>query len=478
MIILQLHQRVDEKCVKNNENGFIKLEREGMNMKKKLLSTVMATTMAVSMLAGCGAETVQTTNVEDNATATAENVSNDTTQATATEEAKSPVDNLIAATEGTVDLTLWCAETTEYQTVMKELVDGFKATYPEVDFNITIGAESEANCKDDILVDIEAAADVFVFPDDQLYELVKAGALQSVDATYTYDPKTANAQSTVDAASMDGKLYAYPLTASNGYFLFYNKNVLSEEDVASWDSLLAAAEAQGKTVGMEVSGAWYLYGFFAGAGLEMYLGDDGANVCNWNATDTKYTGADVATAISEICKSPALKNCVNEDAQAFALNGEMIADVNGTWATTGFMEAYGDGYAATKLPAFTVNGESVQMGSFAGYKFVGVNAYSKNTGWAMLLAEYITNEDSQTKIGVATGEGPSNLVAAASEEIASAPALAALAAQSEYADLQRVGGNYWAPGATLGQALVEGAYDDVQALLDAAVEGITQPVAE
>ena len=31
----------------------------------------------------------------------------------------------------------------------------------------------------------------------------------------------------------------------------------------------------------------------------------------------------------------------------------MIADVNGTWATTGFQEAYGDGYAATKLPAMT-----------------------------------------------------------------------------------------------------------------------------
>lgn len=55
-------------------------------------------------------------------------------------------------------------------------------------------------------------------------------------------------------------------------------------------------------------------------------------------------------------------NCVKEDAQAFALNGQMIADVNGTWATTGFMEAYGDGYAATKLPAFTVNGDEVQRG--------------------------------------------------------------------------------------------------------------------
>lgn len=134
---------------------------------------------------------------------------------------------------------------------------------------------------------------------------------------------------------------------------------------------------------------------FAGAGLEMYRNDDGSNTCNWNAADTKYKGADVAAAITDICKNKAMVNCVNEDAQAFALNGEMIADVNGTWASNAFKEAYGDGYAAAKLPTFTVNGDQVQMGSYAGYKFVGVNAYSKNTGWAMLLAEYLTNEQSQ-----------------------------------------------------------------------------------
>lgn len=444
------------------------------NMKKKLLVSMLITSMVVAMTTGCGKnqeETInnqQVTNVTEKAEDIQEQKSNETL------DTNSAVSNLIASTDGTVKLTLWCSEIPAYQNVMKEIVDGFKSTYSDIDFDITIGAESEANCKDDVLTDVETAADVFIFPDDQLYDLVNAGALQSIDATYTYDPHTANSESTVTAATMNGKLYAYPLTASNGYFLFYNKNVLSEEDVASWDNLIAAAEKQGKKVGMEVSGAWYLYGFFSGAGLDMYRNDDGTNTCNWNATDTKYTGADVATAITNLCKSPAMVNCVNEDAQSFALNGEMIADVNGTWATNGFVEAYGDGYAATKLPTLTVNGDQIQMGSFAGYKFVGVNAYSSNPGWAMLLAEYISNEENQKKIGVATGEGPSNIAAAASEEIASAPALAALAAQSEYADLQRVGNNYWGPGATLGQALVEGNYTDVQQLLDDAVAGITQ----
>lgn len=431
-------------------------------MKKKIISVLMATAMVAGVLAGCAKAPATVDSQLPQVGTDDQTPSND------------PISNLIAATDGTVELTLWCDETPEYQATMAEIVKNFEAEYADVDFDITIGAESVVNCKEDVITDPEAAADVFVFADDQLQEMVKAGVLQSVDTTFTYDPAETNAPLTIEAATVDGKLYAYPMTASNGYFLFYDKNYLSEEDVASWDSLLAAAGEAGKTVGMEVSGAWYMYGFFSGAGLEMHLGDDDKNVCNWNTTDGKYTGADVATAITEICKQDALVNCANDEMQAFAKDGKMIAAVNGTWSTTVFQEAYGDGYAAAKLPTFTVNGDQVQMGSFAGFKFVGVNAYSDNTGWAMLLAEYITNEQSQLAIGVATGEGPANLKAAATPEIAELPALQALCAQSEFADVQRVGGKYWDPAGTLGKKLVEGDYSDVQALLDEAVAGITE----
>lgn len=442
-------------------------------MKKKVLSALLCVSMVATMVAGCGSSDETADNGDAAAPAT-EAETTDDAQAAASDDA---VANLIAATEGTVEIDLWCSELESYQTVMASLVEEFKAQYPDVDFNITIGSCSEADTKDRVLEDVEAAADVFVFADDQLQELVNAGALQAVETTFTYDVSTANSASTVEAASIDGTLYAYPLTASNGYFLFYDSSVFSEEDVASWDGLLAKAEEAGVKVGMDVGNAWYLYGFFAGAGLELSMNEDQSNTCNWNATDTTPTGADVATAISTICANSAFVACGNTDATASAANGEMKAYVDGTWDSSAFQDAYGEGFAATKLPTFTCAGEQVQMGSYAGYKFVGVNSYSDQVGWSMILAEYITNETSQAAIGAATGEGPANVVAASSEEILAQPALAALAAQAEYADLQRVGGAFWDPAASLGQNLVEGSNSDVQALLDEAVEGITQPVA-
>ena len=142
---------------------------------------------------------------------TTDNSSNDTAAATETaasdtKASDDAIANLIAATDGTVDIQLWCSELEAYQTVMKELTDKFQEQYSDVDFNITIGAVSEADAKDKILEDIDAAADVFVFADDQVNDLVNAGALQEVAATYTYDPKETNSAATVAAATKDGKL--------------------------------------------------------------------------------------------------------------------------------------------------------------------------------------------------------------------------------------------------------------------------------
>ena len=436
-------------------------------MKKKVLSVLLATSMVVS-LAACGSKETETTT--DNAASDNTAAATETADAADTTSADDAIANLIAATDGTVDIQLWCSELESYQTVMKELTDKFQEQYSDVDFNITIGAVSEADAKDKILEDIDAAADVFVFADDQVNDLVNAGALQEVAATYTYDPAETNSEATVAAATKDGKLYAYPLTASNGYFLYYDSSIFSDEDVASWEALEAKAEEAGVKVGMDVANGWYLYGFFAGAGCNLSMKEDNSNECDWN----NETGLAVAESVENIASSPAFVSVSDQDAITMLTDGTLGAYVSGTWDATSFQDQYGDGYAACKLPTFDVNGTATQMGSYAGYKFVGVNSHAKNVGWSMLLAEYLTNEDSQLAIGLATAEGPANTTAAAQID---SPALAALAAQSAYADQQVVGNNFWDPAKALGQNLVDGA-SDLQTVLDDAVAGITQPVAE
>lgn len=376
----------------------------------------------------------------------------------------------------TIPLLVWVGDNAD-QDWINGVIENFKAANPETTFDIKVGIISEAQAKDTVLVDVTAAADVFTFADDQLGELVNAGALQEVSLN-AEDIIARNGAGSVSAAMLDGKLYAYPATADNGYFMFYNKEYFTEEDVMTMDAMLAKAAAAGKKVSMEMSGAWYMYSFFAGAGLTMQLLPDGVNnECNWNATDTPITGAQVAQAMLDIAANPGFINQGDGEFVTGVKDGTNIAGINGVWNANAAQEAWGDNYAATKLPTYTVAGQQVQMASFAGYKLVGVNAYSANVGWAMMFADFMTNEQSQISRFTLRGQGPSNLAAGESAEVQAAPAIAALAAQSAYATTQRVGGNYWGPAATFGAIIYGGNADgtDLQTLLDNMVAGVTAP---
>lgn len=380
-----------------------------------------------------------------------------------------------------VNLVVWGAE--EDQTMLRGMIDEFiAANKDKVNLTVDLGVESESTAKDTVLTDVEAAADIFSFADDQMTELLAAGALQEVSSAHKDAVIAANggadAGAILAASSKEGKLYAYPMTADNGYFMFYNKAYFSDDDVKTMDKMLEKAAAAGKKLTMEIDNGWYLYSFFQAAGLTMTMNDDQTNTCDWNATSGTYKGVDVAQAILNITKSAGFANLTDAEFATGVKDGSIIAGINGVWNAATAQEAWGENYAAAKLPTYTVKGDQVQMASFAGYKLIGVNAYSKNVGWAMELANWLTNEANQIKRFETRGFGPSNVNAAASDSVKTNPAISALAVQSAFATVQRVGGKYWEPATTFGAILKEGNPEgtDLQTLLDNLVAGITAPV--
>ena len=391
-----------------------------------------------------------------------------------------------------IDLVLWGAE--EDQALLAQLVEGFKAAHPDQTFNIQIGVESESTAKDTVLTDVEAAADVFAFANDQLNDLVAAGALLELSGQVSAvlpayagktleDVKAANGEGSVAAASKDGKLYAFPMGGGNNYFLYYDSTKVTAEQAQTFDGLLAAAQAAGSKVGMTFASGWYNASFFLGAGFIADMNPDGTTVIDWNGTaPAGYTGVDVAKAMSAIATNPGFLAIADGDISNQIASGAVCAVVSGTWDASAAQTAFGEGYAATKLPTFTCAGNQVQMSCYSGFKLMGVNAYSKNSGWAVLLAEYLTNEASQTARFNSRQLAPTNLNAATDEAVASNIAIAASAAQDVYGSVQNVGGKYWDPTATLGQMIaggeLNGASDEtIQKALDTLVEGVCAPVA-
>lgn len=374
-----------------------------------------------------------------------------------------------------VTLTVWVGDNQDIEWI-NGVIDNFKAAYPDNNYTINVGVQNEGDCSKTVLNDPTAAADVFTFADDQFNSLLNGGALQQVlDGA---DDIIANntPESIAAATGDDGNLYAYPATADNGYFMFYNKEYFTEDDVKSFNTMLDKAAAAGKYVGFPMSNAWYFYSWFKGAGLEMRVNEDGVtNSCNWNATDTPITGVQVMEALLAIASNPGFKEADSDPFVAGVKDGSIIAGVSGTWNANVAAKAWGDNYAATKLPTYTVAGQEVQMASFSGFKLVGVNPYSENLGAAMDFAAFMTNEESQVSRFAMRRQGPSNTKALASEVVQAEPAIAAIVAQAPYADVQRVGSKFWDTAAALGKIIVNGNPDgtDLQTLLDNCVAGIT-----
>lgn len=444
-------------------------------MRKKLISMLLCATMVATMATGCG-----DTSGDDGKTPSsgAGSTSNENGGNT-------------GGSDETVKLTLWAAE--EDQDFAKERVEKFKAAYPDTNFDIQIGVESESTAKDTVLTDIEAAADVYSFASDQLADLVNAGALaelnDEIDTVLSAkagkslsDVKSAYAADSVEAASIDGKLYAFPATGANTYFLYYDSSVITAEDAATWDTLLAAAQKAGKKVGMTFNSGWYNASFFYGAGFTTDLNADGTTAIDWNGTSADgFSGVDVVKSMLDIASSPAFQPMTSDNGSNLIASGDLCAAVSGTWDAEVASKVWGDNYAAIKLPTFSVAGKDVQMRPAYGYKFEAVNAYSKNLGWAALLAEFMTNEESQTIRFEKRGEVPVNNSALQADALKTNIAVVAAVSEADIGVVQKAGGKYWDPAATFGELISKGklsSKDDkkIQEALDNLVAGVTAPL--
>ena len=115
------------------------------------------------------------------------------------------------------------------------------------------------------------------------------------------------------------------------------------------------------------------------------------------------------------------------------------------------------------------------MSSFTGYKMMGVNYYSEHKEWACKLADWLTNEENQTIRFQQRSQGPSNINAAASDEISKDPAIAAVIDQGQYGNLQRVGNSYWDACTDFANTILNGNPEgkDWQEIMDTLVDKIT-----
>ena len=344
---------------------------------------------------------------------------------------------------GTYDVKLWVPEAAVELT--KKQIESFNSSNSDgIKINATVEPVSEADAGTNMITDVEAGGDLYFFAQDQFSRLVQAGALSQLGAGASETVTSANDPGVVLAAKSGDALYAYPLTADNGYFMYYDKSVIPENHLDSLEDLIADCEAAGKYFSMELgTSAWYLAGFFFGTGChsEWITDDDGQFI----AVDDDFNSAKgliAAKGIKKLVDSP--MHLSSSQASEFA-NGAAVV-VTGTWAYSDIEGILGDNMGATDLPSFTVDGQSYHIGSYNGCKLLGVKPQTDAVKSAVLhkLAQYLTDEERQLERFNELAWGPSNTNAQKSDAVQANPGLSALLLQSPYSVPQpNIHGSWW-----------------------------------
>ena len=372
---------------------------------KKLAATLMALVLCICMLAGCGGSSGGSSG---GSTGGGESGGSGSKEA-------------ISAT-----VTVWGPQEDQSDDNGKWLqtqCEAFAKAHPEWTITFKYGVCSEGDAKTNIGTDPSVGADVYLFANDQIPDLLK----------------------TVNTVTYNGSVYGFPFTG-NTWFMYYDKSVFSDEDIKSLDAMLQ----KGK-VAFPLDNSWYIAAFYVANGCTLFGADGSDADAGFDFSGDKAVA--VTNYLVDLVANPNFSNGdvgTNADAKAF---------FSGTWDYQKAVDAYGENLGIAPAPSITINGELKQMKAFAGSKAVGVNPatalYKEHPEVAVALAAYLGGTDAQKAHYELRNIIPTDNNVKVDDPLAQAQ-MDTMSVASIVQPLQANMGNYWTPAESMGKELVSG----------------------
>ncbi|SER86329.1 extracellular solute-binding protein [Lachnobacterium bovis] len=388
-------------------------------MKRKVLPLVLAGTMATTMFAGCGTTEEKKADGKDTITLTVMGPAEDQSK----------------------DNGEWL------QTQCKN----FAKEHKEWNIKFKYQKTSEGDAKQVVTKDVSSAADVYMFANDQLVDLVKAGGLAKLGGETEKYVKESNDENIANSVKYEGHYYGIPYTP-NAFFMYYDKRKFSEEDVKSLDKMLE----KGK-VSFPLTNGWYISAMYTANGCTFY-GKDGATKKD-KIDFSEEKAAPVTKKLVELVKNPNFVVVGDDGDSVTGLKNGVSAIFDGNWNYDKVAEALGgeENVGTAVLPTINIDGQEKQMKGFLGSKAIGVNPKCKNQEVAVALAKYLGSEKSQKAHFETRKQAPVNKNLTTDKEILGNSAVSALVQVGEKSTVvQPLFGlqGYWDAATPFGKAIL------------------------
>lgn len=404
---------------------------------KKVLSVLLTASIAATCMLGCGSSSTASSSASGSA----------------------------ASKDGKITLKVWAPQ--EDQTpsdkypngIVPYLCDKFNEDHPEWDIKFEYAAVSEGDANKEALKDVDAAADVFLYANDQIPSMVEAGAISKLGGKYVDEMKANNSEAMVNSVTYKDGVYGFPFTP-NTFMLFYDKSKFSDEEVKNVDTMMAKDLGDGvSNFSSPINNSWYISAYYYAGGGQLF----GENGTDEDAGMTFGDHPEVTKYLVNLKNNPKYF-CDPADSTGASLSkftdGKLGAFTTGSWDAEAIKKALGDNMGVTQLPTITLDGQQKQLRSFAGSKAVGVNPKCKNMEAAVALASYLAGEESQKLHFEVRGYVPTWKSVTESDEVKKNIVASAVIAEinnaSKTQPMVKKMDNYWTPAEAMGKSIIQG----------------------
>lgn len=359
---------------------------------------------------------------------------------------------------GTKDTIVIGSPTTNHAFVQKQVNDFLKAEGLDAKYEVKMYDLNETEVTNITDWSAPTAPDIYSFPSDVLGKLKGNGAVSVVPDAFVDEMKANFNETAVGAATIGQDVYGYPFSGDNGYFLYYNKDIVAESQTDTVDNIVAACAAQGTkfAYALDTDSTFFSIGTFMsfGSRYEVKLNKDGT-FASASSTFADATGIKAAEGVYNLLHNENIITTHKGGRDVAPTKANKIgAIVEGSWKYDAYKKELGDKLGLCKLPTITVGEETKNLSSFLGYKIYGVNDKKSAENSERLIAlhkvaNFLASEKTQEARFDELTVIPTNKKVAASENVKSSDLAQALFAQSEFSVAQTITPNQiWTAAAT------------------------------
>lgn len=371
-----------------------------------------------------------------------------------------PVTASSSAIEKNAKIKVWVSDA-KVKTA-KNIAENFQKKYRDSNVKINVVTMTEYEAGTFMLSDLEAAADVSIVACDQLRNLYHAGCIVPLDSSEANRVKKENNSLAVKACKLGNKTLAYPM-AVNGYYLVYDKRVVSAKQAKSFESILKACKKKGKKFIMDAGNGYYSGMFLYTGGLKLKGLEADQVTQKFNKYSLKKLTATVK-AYSKLFKK--YKKVFSSRTVSMIPSGftstskrksKVGAGIDGIWDAAANKAALGKkNYGAAIVPKIKVGKSKKQSRVMCGFTSVVRKKGSKYPKAAAEFAKFLSSKSSQESLLKEVSSVPTIKAVQNTSAFKKNIDAKTLVKQTKYAEAQSNLGMIWDPLGNLGNKITAG----------------------